>query len=335
MPVDTATGEVIDDMMPVDAIEVLDRHRQELGDIDALAASIRYSGLLHPVVVTREGRLVAGQRRLEAVRQLGWAEVPVRIAWSVDSARDLLLAERDENTCRKPMTASELYALGKALEEMERPKARERQGGSGRFGSDGSGSVDPKPSESTNEVVGDSLGMSEAQWKRLKHLGDRAVNGDADAAAALEEVDRGDASIAGAYRKLREYDKQPVEQKRRNLSPAARTEQIRPLAAQGYRASQIAEEIGISEEYVRRLARDGGITLPDAHLGKTRALNPTRIVGETVNALEGVVLGIGLLGNEELVQLDRAQVADWATSLSHSLRSLNRFAKQLKEMARD
>jgi len=38
-------------------------------------------------------------------------------------ASDRLRAERDENQCRKDFTPSELAALGRQLEELERPKA--------------------------------------------------------------------------------------------------------------------------------------------------------------------------------------------------------------------
>lgn len=43
--------------------------------------------------------------------------------------RALLEAERDENTCRLDMKPSEKVALGLALEELEKPKARERKTG--------------------------------------------------------------------------------------------------------------------------------------------------------------------------------------------------------------
>jgi len=48
------------------------RHRKDLGDIDALAESIRVLSLLHPIVVTTDNHLVAGRRRLEAVRKRPW-----------------------------------------------------------------------------------------------------------------------------------------------------------------------------------------------------------------------------------------------------------------------
>lgn len=54
--------------MPIDSVVVGARHRQRLGDLRTLAASIAGVGLLHPVVVTPDRRLVAGQRRLEACR---------------------------------------------------------------------------------------------------------------------------------------------------------------------------------------------------------------------------------------------------------------------------
>ncbi len=60
-------------------IRVGKRHRKDLGDIEGLAASIREIGLLHPIVITADGTLLAGQRRLEAHKLLGRTEIPVRI----------------------------------------------------------------------------------------------------------------------------------------------------------------------------------------------------------------------------------------------------------------
>ncbi len=63
--------------MRLDEITVGWRHRQELGDIDDLAASLTEVGLLHPVVVTPEGTLIAGARRLAAAKLLGWTAAVV------------------------------------------------------------------------------------------------------------------------------------------------------------------------------------------------------------------------------------------------------------------
>lgn len=66
------------------------------GELNELAASIESCGLLQPVVVRKaaSGRtyeLVAGERRLRAVKQLGWTEVPASVL-EVDDDTLLVLA---------------------------------------------------------------------------------------------------------------------------------------------------------------------------------------------------------------------------------------------------
>src|SRR6266849_2299040 len=110
--------------MNIDQIQVGFRYRKDLGDVRGLADSIREVGLLHPVVVTPEGSLIAGQRRLEACRLLGWTEVPVTVVDLYQAAR----GEAHENFVRKDLLPSEIVALKRAIEPLERREARERQG---------------------------------------------------------------------------------------------------------------------------------------------------------------------------------------------------------------
>ena len=62
------------DMIRIEDIKIGDRRREDLGDIEGLAESIRQYGLLAPPVLTDDGTLVAGQRRVEAMKRLGWTE---------------------------------------------------------------------------------------------------------------------------------------------------------------------------------------------------------------------------------------------------------------------
>lgn len=114
--------------VPIADIVVADRHRRDLGDIDALAQSIKDLGLLQPVVVTPDMRLVAGARRLEAVKRNGEGEIEITFANNLDEALKLILAERDENTCRLDFSPLEMVSVGRALEPFEREAAKERQG---------------------------------------------------------------------------------------------------------------------------------------------------------------------------------------------------------------
>lgn len=89
--------------IPVDAIVANPRQPRQVFDDEALeelAASIAQVGLLQPIVVRHSPHepvdsyeLVAGERRLRSVRQLGWKTVPAVIRVTEDSAllRDALL----------------------------------------------------------------------------------------------------------------------------------------------------------------------------------------------------------------------------------------------------
>lgn len=96
-------------------IQVGDRFRQDMGDIDALVGSISVVGLLHPIVITSNNELVAGARRLAAVKQLGWIEVPVRV---IDMP-SLIAGEYAENVSRKDFTPSEMVAICDAVESFQ------------------------------------------------------------------------------------------------------------------------------------------------------------------------------------------------------------------------
>lgn len=93
-------------------IRVGDRHRRELGDVAALAESLKSVGLLHPPVVTDDRLLVCGFRRIEAAKRLGWTRIEVRVV----RPDDLLAAERDENEVRKDFTPSERVAIAREIE---------------------------------------------------------------------------------------------------------------------------------------------------------------------------------------------------------------------------
>lgn len=75
------------------------RQRRTLDGIPELAKSIATTGLINPPVVSKNGDLVAGERRLEACRSLGWTSIPVQ--WAEDlSEPELHLIELEENTRR-------------------------------------------------------------------------------------------------------------------------------------------------------------------------------------------------------------------------------------------
>lgn len=91
---------------PIDSIEIGERRREDMGDLVALERSIERYGLIQPVVVDDSGRLVAGGRRLEACKGLGWAEIDVR-PYGALSDTELRELELEENIRRKDLTEAE------------------------------------------------------------------------------------------------------------------------------------------------------------------------------------------------------------------------------------
>lgn len=116
--------------IPLDRITVRGRTRQEMRNIASLANSIQHRGLLQPVVVRPDGdrfQLVAGGRRIEAIRSLGRSEVDANIAESLADELEALLAEGEENTEREPFTPTEAVEHAERIRSVEEARAAERR----------------------------------------------------------------------------------------------------------------------------------------------------------------------------------------------------------------
>jgi ParB family chromosome partitioning protein len=109
---------------PVESIIVSNRFRKEPGDIQALAENIDEIGLLHPIAVTPDRRLIAGARRLMAFKYLGRTEIPVHVV----DLDEIVRGEFAENVHRKSFLPSELDAIGQEISKLEAERARARQG---------------------------------------------------------------------------------------------------------------------------------------------------------------------------------------------------------------
>ena len=154
----------------VDAVIVEDRARIEFRNIDSLAGSIETIGLLHPIVVTPDLRLIAGGRRLEAVKALGWNRIPATIADNLADAAALLQAESDENAEREPLTPSEASALARRIEGVLKPLAAERQSpGTNQHtevAANFAASAEPRP----REVAAKVAGLSHETIRKVRHV---------------------------------------------------------------------------------------------------------------------------------------------------------------------
>lgn len=177
-------------------IHVAKRIRREIGRIPELAADIRKNGLISPVTVMPldDGRyrLLAGLRRLEAVKSLGETAIETTILPIVD-AESALLVEISENEQRENFTLAERMDYAAMLEEIERAKAKERML-AGK-------TLDPTPNWAqghgeTREIVAPKVGMSRGTYARAKFIANKAPE-------LIAAIDRNEISVHEAYKVAR------------------------------------------------------------------------------------------------------------------------------------
>lgn len=179
------------------------RYRKDMGDLSALAESIQRVGLLHPIVVTDNDVLVAGERRLRAAESLGWTRIPCRVIPDLD---DLLRAESDENTVRRDFTPSEAHDIYEALLVRERELAKKRYESTvGRPSKEEIGANLDPISEPKHERRADSRAAAATGYSRQTLAKVAEVKAAADAGlvpqGVVQEMDR-TGRVDGAYRKV-------------------------------------------------------------------------------------------------------------------------------------
>ena len=182
--------------LPVSEIAVGERHRKDMGDIGSLADSIQQVGLLHPVVITSDHRLIAGARRLAAVQMLGWETVPVNIV----PMAEIIRGELDENAIRKDFVPSEIVAIKRALEPLLAAEANERQIEGGK--SKACGNFPQAKKGKTRDKVGAFVGASGRTVEKMEAVVNAAENDPERFGHLVDEMDR-TGKAGAAYRKIR------------------------------------------------------------------------------------------------------------------------------------
>lgn len=196
----------------LDRIVVTDRIRRDVGDVSTLAESIKEVGQLQPIVVTPDMRLVAGERRLEALRVLGRkADV---VVCDLDSVAKLAIAERDENTERLPFTREEQIRAAMRIEEALRPAAAERErdgkrrGGKARHGIETAAcSTEHAAVGSTRDLAAAAAGLSPTTYQRgrevIRTLDEAPDDVKPELQAVVDEMNE-TGGVTAAQRKARE-----------------------------------------------------------------------------------------------------------------------------------
>ena len=201
----------------IDQIVAGDRYRKNLGDLEPLKASITELGLLHPVVIDGERRLLVGGRRLEACKQLGMLTIPAVTAASLSDLRQRVMAEKDENVCRERFKPSEMVALGKVIEDFHRPIAEEAEKKSPGRPKKGRQTLPTisKPqddSRRTSSVAASACGVSRETYRKAAEVVQAAAATPETFGHLVEQMDR-TGKVNKAYSELRKAEKKAEREK--------------------------------------------------------------------------------------------------------------------------
>jgi N6-adenosine-specific RNA methylase IME4 len=170
-----------------------------MGDIESLAASIEDVGLLHPIVILKDGRLVAGARRIAAFKLLKRTRIPATI---VDLA-EIVRGEAEENFERQNFTPSEAVSIQDAIEPLIRKEAKARQVEGAKL-KKGGAKLAPAKNGKARDIVAKYTGKGRTSLAKAKELvkAHEADPGDERIAKLVADMDR-TGSVNAPHRRLK------------------------------------------------------------------------------------------------------------------------------------
>ena len=172
----------------VNEIHIGNRSRKTIGSIDSLERSIEQFGVLQPIGITPNKKLIFGHRRLQACRNIGKETIPCRV---FDVAADdpvmALRLEREENEHRIDLAPSEKVEIARRIEE----SLAGRQGGDQKS-KDKILPID-MPQGKSSDIAAKAVDMNRETYRQAKAIVD---SGDEE---AIQEMDSG-AAVSKIYR---------------------------------------------------------------------------------------------------------------------------------------
>lgn len=194
-------------LIEIEKIKIKDRIRKDFGNIQELADDIKENGLINPPVITPDTyELITGERRIRAMKLLGYKQIEVR-PMAVKDAEHQLNLEISENEARKDFSKAERIDYARRLERIESLKAKERM-------SEGGKGVENLPHLKTRDAVAEKLGIgSGKQYEKEKFIVDHRESLTPEDFA---DWDEGKLSTNKAFRKIKE-EKELLEEQVKKL----------------------------------------------------------------------------------------------------------------------
>lgn len=178
-----------------DATDLIDRIESE-----------GYEETFGRITIKPDGTILSGHRRWKAAQAAGIDEIPVEVVdpdGEVEEKRLILLANE-----YRDKTPAEKIREGEAWEEIEHKKAKERQGERTDLKEHSGNSTGKLDKGEKREKVGEKIGVSGSTYERGKQVKKKAEEGDETAQEEWEKLDKGEQSIHGAHRNIKQSENQ-------------------------------------------------------------------------------------------------------------------------------
>lgn len=185
-------------MLHISEVRVAEHIRKDNGGLEELANDIHEHGLINPITVMEQSEggyvLIAGLRRLKAMERMGAKEIRATVMTALE-ADEMLMLEIAENEQRKEFTVSEKLAFAEKLKAVEAEKAKQRQ-----IRKSSNFVVANRPPQTKHaetgkarDIVAQKAGFtSTTQMRRAQAVSESRPD-------LMEQVDKGEKSISGAY----------------------------------------------------------------------------------------------------------------------------------------
>lgn len=327
--VDTTTGEILGAASPT-PYQLLPRLTDD--EYDALKADIAEHGIRVPIDVDENGTVIDGHHR-------AWIAADLNI----DCPRRVLSGLTDEdkrahavavNIHRRNLSRDQRRDLVRRLREqgMSTRRIADAAQVPARTVANDLGSPVPNGTPDPSPVVG----ADGKTYANRSVLDERKENVGAlldEGFTAPQIADALDLPLSTVKHVIRAV-KGTAPPATRSTSPAdtpRKVARIRELAGKAWTSPQIARDLGVDEKWVRQLARDNGVEIhADKVMARSRRIDSVQVAAEIVASVEALALPMRLVN---FTELEPTQAAEWANSLTESIRALNRFVKQMKELA--
>lgn len=198
-------------LIEIEKIKIKNRIRKDFGNIQELADDIRDNGLINPPVITPDTyELITGERRIRAMKLLGYKQVEVR-PMAVKDAEHQLNLEISENEARKDFSKAERIDYARRLERIESLKAKENSLANLKQ------NIDRQKSDNrgrTDDSIAEKLGIgSRDTYRKEKYI---VENQDSLSPEDFANWDEGKLSTNKAFRKIKE-EKELLEERVKKL----------------------------------------------------------------------------------------------------------------------